>query len=79
MSCDGVWHSYAVGKHDVGAHGFNATLEDWAKFGLFIMNNGVLPNGRQIWSIWPKAETSMLEQTLEASLMFNPIVNKLAL
>lgn len=45
MIHDGVWHSYQVGKHDVGAHGFNATLEDWGKFGLFIMNNGVLPDG----------------------------------
>lgn len=44
MNHDGVWHSYLPGKHDVGAHGFNATLEDWGKFGLFIMNNGVLPD-----------------------------------
>lgn len=157
MNRDGVWHSYAVGKHDVGAHGFNATLEDWGKFGLFVMNNGILPNGKQIlpqnwvkdarnwnkaknsvsklhpegtygyewwnnsipatatnvapktglnnqdsmwalgiygqiimvnqaqklvivqWSTWPKAEPSMLEQPLEASLMFNAIANKLAL
>lgn len=156
MSRDGVWHSYAVDKHDVGAHGFNATLEDWGKFGLFVMNNGKLPNGQQIlpanwvkdarswnqaknsvsklhpegtygyewwnnsvpanaadvapktglnskdtmwalgiygqiimvnqaqklvivqWSTWPKAEPSMLEQPLEASLMFNAIANKLA-
>ncbi|WP_435953308.1 serine hydrolase domain-containing protein [Dryocola sp. BD626] len=45
MNHDGVWHSYQQGRHDVGAHGFNATLEDWGKFGLFIMNNGVLPDG----------------------------------
>lgn len=30
------------------------------------------------WSTWPKAEPSMLEQPLEASLMFNAIANKLA-
>ncbi|WP_238791248.1 hypothetical protein [Snodgrassella sp. ESL0253] len=30
------------------------------------------------WSIWPKAEPSMLEQLPEASLMFNAIANKLA-
>ncbi|QKJ86235.1 serine hydrolase [Paramixta manurensis] len=47
MTHDGVWHSYAQGQHDVGAHGFNATLEDWGKFGLFILNNGVLPDGKQ--------------------------------
>lgn len=45
MSNDGVWHSYKLGKHDVGAHGFNATLEDWGKFGEFVLNNGKLPSG----------------------------------
>lgn len=48
MVKDGVWHSYEQGKHDVGAHGFNATLEDWGKFGLFIANNGVLADGSKI-------------------------------
>ncbi|WP_392562412.1 serine hydrolase [Orbus sturtevantii] len=48
MVKDGVWQSYQVGKHDVGAHGFNATLEDWSKFGLFIANNGVLPDGTAV-------------------------------
>ena len=67
MTNDGVWHSYLKGKHDVGAHGFNATLEDWGKFGLFIMNNGVLPNGKKMlpdnWveqaRSWNKAEKSV--------------------
>ncbi|CDH18252.1 Beta-lactamase family protein [Xenorhabdus bovienii str. kraussei Quebec] len=48
MTSDGVWQSYELGKHNVGAHGFNATLEDWGKFGLFIANNGVLDNGKKI-------------------------------
>jgi CubicO group peptidase (beta-lactamase class C family) len=48
MVHDGVWHSYEQGKHDVGAHGFNATLEDWGKFGLFILNNGVLKDGTKV-------------------------------
>jgi CubicO group peptidase (beta-lactamase class C family) len=48
MASDGVWHAYIKGQHDVGAHGFNATLEDWGRFGLFILNNGMLPNGKQI-------------------------------
>jgi CubicO group peptidase (beta-lactamase class C family) len=67
MVHDGVWHSYLKGKHDVGAHGFNATLEDWGKFGLFIMNNGVLPDGTKMlpdsWAqdarTWNKAEKSV--------------------
>ena len=48
MANDGVWHSYQAGQHDVGAHGFNATLEDWGRFGEFILNEGRLPNGKQI-------------------------------
>lgn len=48
MANDGVWHSYEKGKHDIGAHGFNATLEDWGRFGLFVANNGKLPNGETI-------------------------------
>ncbi|MGP2962334.1 serine hydrolase domain-containing protein [Serratia ureilytica] len=48
MASDGVWHAYAKGQHDVGAHGFNATLEDWGRFGEFILHNGTLPNGKQI-------------------------------
>ncbi|CAI3956651.1 serine hydrolase [Commensalibacter papalotli (ex Botero et al. 2024)] len=67
MVRDGVWHSYATGKHDVGAHGFNATLEDWGKFGLLVANNGVLPDGTKIlpdnWvkdaGTWNKAKNSV--------------------
>lgn len=67
MANDGVWHAYQPGKHDVGAHGFNATLEDWGRFGMFVMNGGRLPNGKKIlpdnWlqqaSDWTKAEHSV--------------------
>lgn len=67
MAHDGVWHSYAPGKHDVGAHGFNATLEDWGRFGEFVMGGGRLPDGKKIlpenWieqaGNWTKAENSV--------------------
>lgn len=67
MANDGVWHSYQPGKHDVGAHGFNATLEDWGRFGEFVMSGGRLPDGKTIlpdgWieqaSRWAKAEHSV--------------------
>lgn len=67
MASDGVWHSYSKGQHDVGAHGFNATLEDWGRFGEFILHNGTLPNGKQIlpknWvaesSAWTQARGSV--------------------
>ena len=48
MANDGVWHSYSKDKHDVGAHGFNATLEDWGRFGEFVLNDGRLPDGTQV-------------------------------
>lgn len=67
MASDGVWHAYRKGQHDVGAHGFNATLEDWGRFGEFILHNGTLPNGKQIlpdnWvkdaSRWTQADGSV--------------------
>jgi CubicO group peptidase (beta-lactamase class C family) len=48
MAHDGVWHAYQQGKHDVGAHGFNATLEDWGRFGEFVARDGRLSNGKQL-------------------------------
>lgn len=45
---DGVWHSYEVRRLAVGAHRFNATLEDWGKFGQFMIENGFLPDGTTI-------------------------------
>lgn len=48
MAHDGVWHAYAKGKHDVGAHGFNATLEDWARFGEFVAGDGKLADGTEL-------------------------------
>ena len=67
MASDGVWHAYSKNQHDVGAHGFNATLEDWGRFGEFVLNNGRLPNGKQIlpenWvtqsADWNKAKNSV--------------------
>ena len=67
MASDGVWHAYRKGQHDVGAHGFNATLEDWGRFGQFILHNGTLPGGKQIlpegWvkqsSDWTQAKGSV--------------------
>ncbi|MFV8241078.1 serine hydrolase domain-containing protein [Mycolicibacterium peregrinum] len=45
MADDGVWHSYELGRHDMGGHGFNATLTDWGRFGLFVMRDGELRDG----------------------------------
>jgi len=45
MASDGIWHAYKKGQHDMGGHGFNATLEDWGRFGLYILQDGKLPDG----------------------------------
>lgn len=75
MASDGVWHTYQPGKHDVGAHGFNATLEDWGRFGQFILNQGRLPDGKQLlppgWvdeaSSWTQAQRSVTAAHPEGS------------
>jgi CubicO group peptidase (beta-lactamase class C family) len=48
MADTGVWQSYELGKHDAGGHGFNATLHDWGRFGLFVLQDGLLPSGEKI-------------------------------
>ncbi len=48
MASDGVWHAYEPGQHDVGAHGFNATLDDWGRFGEFVLEGGRLPGGTKM-------------------------------
>lgn len=67
MANPGVWLAYQPGKHDVGAHGMNATLEDWGRFGMFILRGGELPDGTKIlpdnWlkdsANWVKAKGSV--------------------
>lgn len=67
MASDGIWHAYAKGKHDMGGHGFNATLEDWGRFGLYILGSGFLPDGSatlpEHWleeaTRWTKAKNSV--------------------
>lgn len=67
MAHDGVWHAYQQGKHDVGAHGFNATLEDWGRFGEFVARDGRLADGQRLvpegWfdqsSAWTQAQKSV--------------------
>jgi CubicO group peptidase (beta-lactamase class C family) len=64
MASDGVWHAYRKGQHDVGAHGFNATLEDWGRFGQFILHNGTLPNGKSILPAgWVKQSADWTQAT----------------
>ncbi|SFN03807.1 Beta-lactamase [Izhakiella capsodis] len=79
MVQDGVWQSYAKNKHDVGAHGVNATLQDWGKFGLFVMTGGELPDGTKClpnnWieqsRDWTKAKYSVSSNYPQVSTVFS--------
>jgi CubicO group peptidase (beta-lactamase class C family) len=48
MQSDGVWEALVEGKIDMGGHGFNATLRDWGRFGLFVAGGGKLPDGTEL-------------------------------
>jgi len=48
MQNDGVWEALVPGRVDMGGHGFNATLRDWGRFGLFVANGGRLRNGEML-------------------------------
>ena len=48
MQGDGIWEALVEGKIDMGGHGFNATLRDWGRFGLFVAGGGKLPDGTEL-------------------------------
>lgn len=48
MEQEGVWQALIKDKVSMGGHGFHANLRDWGRFGLFVQNNGTLPNGKVI-------------------------------
>jgi CubicO group peptidase (beta-lactamase class C family) len=48
MEHDGVWILESDGGTTFGGIGFNATLRDCGRFGQFILNNGVLPDGSNL-------------------------------
>jgi CubicO group peptidase (beta-lactamase class C family) len=46
MEADGNW--WSANGVSFGGSGLSATLRDYGRFGLFIMNNGVLANGTKV-------------------------------
>ena len=59
MEREGIWHSYKTNKSDMGGHGFNATLRDYARFGQFVMQEGALASGEKLLpDQWTKDATS---------------------
>jgi len=49
MERDGYWNVESVDGHTLGGSGFGATLRDYARLGLFVMGNGVLPDGTKVF------------------------------
>lgn len=47
MEADGLWLAESDKGQSFGGGGFNATLRDYGRFGLYVLNNGVLPDGTQ--------------------------------
>ncbi len=71
MQTDGVWEALVKGQVDFGGHGFNATLRDWGRFGLFVAGGGKLADGEDLlppdWIAqsvtWTKAKGSVAPGT----------------
>jgi CubicO group peptidase (beta-lactamase class C family) len=71
MQSDGVWEALVKGRVDFGGHGFNATLRDWGRFGLFVAGGGKLSDGEELlpsdWIAqsvtWSKAKGSVTPET----------------
>lgn len=78
MEHDGVWEALAPGRHDMGGHGFNATLRDWGRFGLFVERGGRLADGTQLlpdgWlkeaTTWTHARGSVTPDTPDGQFGF---------
>ena len=68
MEQDGVWQALIEGEVDMGGHGFNATLRDWGRFGLFVAQGGRLATGERLlpaeWlaqsTAWTRAKGSVI-------------------
>lgn len=61
MEREGVWQALVPGHIDMGGHGFNASLRDWGRFGLFVERGGRLSDGTQLLPEgWVKAATTWI-------------------
>lgn len=52
MEQDATWWLEAPGGLEVAGSGINATLRDYARFGLFMANGGVIGNERVLPESW---------------------------
>ncbi len=78
MEREGVWQALVPGRIDMGGHGFNASLRDWGRFGLFVERGGRLSDGTQLlpdgWirqaTTWVHARGSVTPETPDGQYGF---------
>lgn len=58
MECDATWWLESQGGLEVAGSGFNATLRDYGRFGLFMMNDGIIDGRRVFAEGWRREATS---------------------
>ena len=76
MQSDATWWLEAPGGLEVAGSGIAATLRDYARFGHFIMNDGVIAGERILPEGWVKEAGSPREiagQTLDYGFMWWPV------
>ena len=66
MESDAYWELDAPGGQEVAGSGVNATLRDFGRFGLFILNNGVIGGTQVLPSDWIAQSTSVDPASLSA-------------
>jgi len=71
METDAYWHVEAEGGHVFGGSGFGATLRDYGRFGLYLMREGVLPDGRRTLPTgWMKEALTPSPASIKARLPY---------
>ncbi|WP_233888714.1 serine hydrolase domain-containing protein [Paraburkholderia flagellata] len=64
MEADGNWWLESDGGVSFGGGGFNATLRDYGRLGLFVLNNGKLANGTSVLpDNWVTDSTTWISQS----------------
>lgn len=58
METDATWWLDSPDGHEIGGSGFNATLRDYARFGLFFANGGVVGDTRVLPDGWTTEASS---------------------
>jgi CubicO group peptidase (beta-lactamase class C family) len=58
MEADATWWLDSPNGHEIGGSGFSATLRDYGRFGLFLLNNGVVGRDTVLPPTWLADATS---------------------